>query len=43
MPKRPLPDSQYRKEQRFPRWMAGVAVGLVLIATLLALVLFLIG
>ena len=42
MPRRPLPDSEERNEQRFERWMARAALGLVLLTALLALILYLI-
>ena len=42
MPRRPLPDSEYRKEQRSQRWMGRVALGLVLLTALLGLILYLI-
>lgn len=42
MPRRPLPDSEDRKEQGFQRWMARAALALVLLTALLGLVLYLI-
>ena len=42
MTRRPLPDSEDRKEQRFQRWMARAAIGLIVLTALLGLVLYLI-
>lgn len=41
MIRRPLPDSNHRKEQRFQRWMTRVALGLVILTVLLGLALYL--
>ena len=40
--KRPLPDREDRSDQRFQRWMARAALGLVLLTALFGLILYLI-
>lgn len=43
MIRRPLPDSEHRREERLQRWVGRVVIGLIVLTALLGLALYLIG